>query len=294
MMGAMEVWLHGFAVPHRVAELARRAEAWGFSGLLLADSQNLTADIWVELTLAGAATSTLWVSSLSQIGLRAQSPGEFERSLACLQGLLRGERVGLDGGASAIVWLAADGPGKVPVHVAASGPRVIAAAAKHAEGVDLTVGAELERLRWGAALVRESAAAGVSVGAYVNVAVDPDRDRARALVKGSAATFARFSAATRGDGLSEVTRSGARAAALGYEKDRHGQAAHAGRLDDAFIDAFAIAGPAGEVQARLAEIGETGIERVIVVPCSLDSADQDVLRSNERLARDVLPGLAAA
>ena len=57
----MEVWLHSFAVPGRVVELAREAEGWGFAGLLLADSQNLTADIWVELALAGAATSFLRV-----------------------------------------------------------------------------------------------------------------------------------------------------------------------------------------------------------------------------------------
>ena len=55
----MEVWLHAFSFPGKVAELARKAEAWGFTGLLLADSQNLNADIWVELALAGAATSRL-------------------------------------------------------------------------------------------------------------------------------------------------------------------------------------------------------------------------------------------
>jgi 5,10-methylenetetrahydromethanopterin reductase len=59
MMSEMEVWLHGFAFPGRVVELARGAEKWGFTGLLIADSQNLTADIWVELALAAAATSPL-------------------------------------------------------------------------------------------------------------------------------------------------------------------------------------------------------------------------------------------
>ena len=28
----MEVWIHTFAFPRRVAELAARAEAWGFTG----------------------------------------------------------------------------------------------------------------------------------------------------------------------------------------------------------------------------------------------------------------------
>jgi alkanesulfonate monooxygenase SsuD/methylene tetrahydromethanopterin reductase-like flavin-dependent oxidoreductase (luciferase family) len=44
MTAATEIWLHAFALPGRVADLARRAEAWGFTGMLLADSQNLTAD----------------------------------------------------------------------------------------------------------------------------------------------------------------------------------------------------------------------------------------------------------
>src|SRR5438270_11212367 len=55
----MELWLHTFAFAGRVAEVARQAENWGFAGLLVADSQNLNADIWVELALAGAATSRL-------------------------------------------------------------------------------------------------------------------------------------------------------------------------------------------------------------------------------------------
>ena len=192
----MEFWLHGFAVPGRVAETARRAEAWGFTGLLLADSQNLTADIWVELCLAAAATTRLRIgpgvtnpitrhiavtasaaatlqhesngrvalgigkgdSALSQIGLRALEVSEFEQALAALQGLLRGEEVALPGAsASRIRWVAADAAAKVPVHVAATGPRTIAAAARHADGVDLTVGAEVDRVARGVAIARDAA-----------------------------------------------------------------------------------------------------------------------------------------
>lgn len=48
----IEVWLHTFAVPRQTAEVARHAEAWGFSGLLVADSQNLAADV-LPVLLAG-------------------------------------------------------------------------------------------------------------------------------------------------------------------------------------------------------------------------------------------------
>ena len=175
-MSTMEFWLHGFAVPGRVAELARSAERWGFDGLLLADSQCLTADIWIELCIAAAATSRLRIgpgvtnpltrhlavtasaaatlqresggrvslgigqgdSALTQIGLRALRVGEFEQALKTLQAFLRGEEVALPGAAaSRLRWVNTAAATKVPVHVAATGPRTIAAAARHADGVDL-------------------------------------------------------------------------------------------------------------------------------------------------------------
>jgi alkanesulfonate monooxygenase SsuD/methylene tetrahydromethanopterin reductase-like flavin-dependent oxidoreductase (luciferase family) len=58
---AIEVWLHSFAYARRAVELARRVEAWGFDGLLVADSQNLNADVWIELGLIAAATERIWL-----------------------------------------------------------------------------------------------------------------------------------------------------------------------------------------------------------------------------------------
>ena len=137
------------------------------------------------------------------------------------------------------------------MHVAATGPHVIAAAARHAEGVDFTVGAEPERLRWAVGTAREAAGdRELSLGAYLNVAVDPDRAAARDLVRGSTAIFARF--ATEGaphDGLSEVTRAGIEQVAADYDEAHHGRAAaaHAQALGDEFIDRFAVVGSSAEV-----------------------------------------------
>ncbi len=329
----MEIWLHAFSFPGRVADLARRAETWGFTGLLVADSQNLTADIWIELALAGAATSRLRLgpgvtnpitrhiavsasaaatlqaetggratlgfaqgdSALTQIGLARLPVAEFEQTLCALQGLLRGEEVTLGNGTrSAVRWLRNHYLPKVPVHVAATGPRTIEAAARHADGVDLTVGAELERLRHGVATARGAAGSPLTLGAYLNVAVDDDRDHARSLVRGSVATFARFSAAagTRA-GLANLTREGVEEAVAGYERDRHGEASatFAQQLGDEFIDRFAVAGPPGEVHDRLRTIAACGIERLILVPGSLDTDPETVVRSTARFAHDVLPEL---
>jgi 5,10-methylenetetrahydromethanopterin reductase len=323
----MEVWMHAFSFTRRTVERARQVEAWGFDGLLVADSQNLNADVWVELALAGAATErialgpgvtnpatrhpavtasaalTLQVetggravlglgrgdSALTQIGRRPVSAGELEDALIALQAYLRGEDVG----ASPIRWVEEAGQPKVPVTVAATGPRVIAAGARHAERLDFTVGAEPERLRW--AIETARAAAGdrdPSLGAFLNVAVHPDRAVARELVRGSTAIFARF--ATEGapaDGLSDVTRAGIQRLAAGYDEARHGHAdaPYARRLEDEFIDRFALVGPADEVLDRLAGLAALGIERLVVVPGSLDADPALVAESDARFAEEVLP-----
>ena len=48
-VGLVEVWLHALSFPGRTAALAARAEAWGYTGMLVADSQNLNADVWLAI-----------------------------------------------------------------------------------------------------------------------------------------------------------------------------------------------------------------------------------------------------
>ena len=95
------------------------------------------------------------------------------------------------------------------------------------------------------------------------------------------ATFARFPADAE--------------AVVGYRKERHGEAgaAFAQRLEDEFVDRFAVAGTAEEVRDRLVSIALAGIDRLIIVPGSLDSDPRDVRRSLDRFAHDVLPSLTA-
>jgi 5,10-methylenetetrahydromethanopterin reductase len=234
-------------------------------------------------------------SALTQIGREPVPAHELEEAVVVLQLYLRGEEVSLDGAESRISWIAQSDQPKVPVSVAASGPHVIALAAKHAEAIDFTVGAEPARIRWAVETARTAARdRALSLGAFLNVAVDPDRAVARDLVRGSTAILARF--ATEGappDGLSDVTRAGIERLAADYDESRHGQAAaaHAQALEDEFIDRFALVGPAEEVVERLACLAEVGIERVIVVPGSLDADPALVTEANARFAEQVLPQL---
>ncbi len=96
------------------------------------------------------------------------------------------------------------------------------------------------------------------------------------------------------DGLSHVTRAGIERLAAAYDEGRHGQAAasHAQQLEDDFIDRFALVGPAEEIAERLAGLADLGIERVVVVPGSLDADPVQVAESNARFAEEVLPQLS--
>ena len=333
----MEVWLHTFARPRQTAETARRAERAGYTGMLVADSQNLTAEVWVELAFAAAATAKLKLgpgvtnpatrdvsvtasaaatldeesggravvgfargdSALRQIGREPVGTREFELALERLVAYLGGGPVRLERGASAkLAWIEGSARPAVPVHVAASGARTIAAGARHAQAVDFTVGAEIGRLRWAVetarAVEREDRP---SLGAFVNVAVDPDRARARDLVRGSTSTLARFAAEGGSTtGLSTVTQAGIERLVDDFDESRHGsaRAAAARELSDEFIDRFAVCGPAEEVAERLAALREVGLDRVVVVPGSLDADPGAQAESDERFAAEVLPDLLSA
>jgi hypothetical protein len=65
-------------------------------------------------------------------------------------------------------------------------------------------------------------------------------------------------------------------------------------MEDAFVDRFAVCGPAEEVRERLLELRALGLDRIVVVPASLDADPAAVLASDERFAADVLPALLEA
>jgi 5,10-methylenetetrahydromethanopterin reductase len=96
---------------------------------------------------------------------------------------------------SRLQWLSPDAV-HVPVEVAASGPRVIAAAACAADRVIFALGASAERLRCGVDVARRAREeAGVdpdtlSFGAYLNVVSHPQVEVARRLARGALTTVA--------------------------------------------------------------------------------------------------------
>ncbi len=59
----VEVWTHAAAAPRAIAADARRAEAQGWDGLGVVDSQNRSGDPYVALTMAATVTERIGLAT---------------------------------------------------------------------------------------------------------------------------------------------------------------------------------------------------------------------------------------
>ena len=206
--------------------------------------------------------------------------------------------------ASRIGWIA-DGLGKggvkVPVEVAASGPKVIAMSALHAERVMFTLGADVERLQWGIDLAKKTRRdAGldpdaIAFGAYVNMGCHADVSKARGLVRGGLTTFARFSVMHgKANGpVSAKDREQLETLVSNYDMKQHTRAdsRQAGTLSDDFVDRFAIVGPPERCLARLRDLAALGLDKVAISGGTRGASVEDAAVNRDLVAKHVLPGM---
>jgi 5,10-methylenetetrahydromethanopterin reductase len=171
-------------------------------------------------------------SAIHFLGLEPASVAEFETYVTVLQSYLAGRKVVANGVSSQITWLQRDSAElitptrvvnpsaapKVPLSIAATGPKITGLASRLAERVTLNVGADPRRIARSINHIRESrAAAGldpeaISIGAYLLCAVDDDEEAACRQVRGLAAVYIRFSA-MKGRPLNDLEEADAAAAA---------------------------------------------------------------------------------
>jgi 5,10-methylenetetrahydromethanopterin reductase len=344
-----EVWATGISLPGVAVRMAQRAEADGFDGWFVVDSQNLAGDCYVALTQAAAATERIQLgtgvtnpftrhpavtasaiasvhaasggravlgigrgdSALAHLGLAPAPVDVFGRYLAQVQTYLRGEAVGFDelgredvadvgslGLAgqpteSRLHWLPADLP-KVPVTVAATGPKVIDAAARLADRVTFALGADVERVRWGVERAR-AARPDVELGAFVNVVCHEDIDVARALASGGMSTFARFNVmhGTTHGPMADGSRNLLQDVRGAYDMRRHTQSGspQAERLTPEFAEGFAVLGPADRCIERLRALTDLGLTHLVIVGPSLGSDPAEARAAQQRFVTEVLPAL---
>ncbi|HEY3991333.1 MAG TPA: LLM class flavin-dependent oxidoreductase [Ktedonobacteraceae bacterium] len=335
-----KIWMIVFPLAGQSVGMARWIENAGWDGLAVADTQNLAGDPYSALSLAAHNTSQIGLgtattnattrhpavtasaittvqvesrgravlgigrgdSSLAYLGRKPASLVQFKTYLQQVQGYLRGEEVSIDGYASRMEWVTQTGLPKVPVDVAATGPKVIEIGAQFADWVTLSVGAQPERLRWGMETAHQARLragldpAGLSLGAYVNVVAHPNRARARELARGWVSSFARFSGMLKGEAMESLApegRSVVTQISEQYNMSYHGHQAgeHTAALTDDFIDSFAIAGPSSYCVERLQELMALGFERLVIVGPGRGTDPTEMKQIMLRFSKEVLPGL---
>jgi 5,10-methylenetetrahydromethanopterin reductase len=172
--------------PGYTARLAARIEQMGFDILLCPDTQNLCADPYGQLALAGAATRHLRIgtgvtnpvtrdaaitasamaslqiesggraicgmgrgdSSAAHIGKPNATTEELRRYAQAVQAYLRGDVVMRGQTRSHLRWLDAAAVKPVPIDIACTGPKTIRMAGDVADRVSFAVGSTAERIQW--------------------------------------------------------------------------------------------------------------------------------------------------
>lgn len=259
-------------------------------------------------------------SALAHLGRAPARLASFERYLRHLQIYLKGAAVPFDEidiptstappmseleladapPASQIDWIAAGGL-RVPVEVAASGPKVIAIAALHADRVMFALGADETRIAWGMDLARKTRRDagldpdGITFGAYVNCGCHTSVTSARNLVRGSLTTFARFSVmhGSASGPVSEGDRAVLNDLRNAYDMRAHtrGDLPQASVLTEPFIDHFAIAGTPDQCIAQLLGLAALGLDKVAMTGSMRGVSESDAALSKRLIETEVLPAL---
>lgn len=287
---------------------------------------SITANAIASLQAESGGRAALMIgrgdSALAHLGYAPASVQYLEDYVAVVQSYLRGDSITFDRlpvieglkpveslalagapTASHLEWLRPDLP-KADVMITASGPLMIRAAARVADGVNFAVGADPGRITWAigeARKARELAGLdpdGIRFGAYVSVLPEADREKARRMIAGDVASFARFSVM---HGKPVGPGSAADDAVLTQIHQKYDMGEHfretspqAGALTDDFIDAFAIAGDASYCIDRLLEIMELGITRLLVSTGARGSDRSEAERARSEFAHDIAPVLRSS
>jgi 5,10-methylenetetrahydromethanopterin reductase len=230
-------------------------------------------------------------SALAYLGHAPVSLPAFRTALTTLQTLLSGEEtefgsqalfadapsaetlsLGARPAAMRLKWLPDFLP-KVPLDVAATGPKIIEMAAQLAERITFSVGAIPERLAWALDIARRAGGSrNLSYGAQIIVVCHPDIEAVRAAATSFVAPLARFQIIQSQAAGPQTENDAANFAALrsSYDMTKHDHVISHDKLKGAqldwdFVQRFAIVGPPAHCIERLLDLAALGIERFVVV-----------------------------
>jgi len=316
-------------------ECVKTAEDAGYDRAWVVDSQMLWEDVWVYLTRALAETERIELgvgvanpltrhytvsasaaatlaqlhpgrvilglgrgdSAVRTLGLKQVATKKFAEIVPRVRALLAGEEVDTDAATIRLRWATGE---RVPIGVAATGPRNLRLAGALADIAMLQVGANLAAVRWAVEQVRAGAEeAGrdpdeVEIAIFCGMWVSDHLGEAREESRWAAACAANHI----GDVMQRVPDHGmpdeltrlveARTQAYDYyEGHLDSSAEHTGWLTDELIDDFAITGPPERCLERIRELAEAGVDEISTAYLN------GKLEQLRLVGREIVPALVA-
>lgn len=227
-----------------------------------------------RVVLGLGSSNRRWIEA--QMGIPFKAPlGGLRESVEVVRRLLAGERLTFRGEVFTLDDVELDWrpPGKVPVLLGVKGPKALRLAGEIADGVHCSVLASPAHVR----RVRQTVAAAgrdFIVVAYVLTAISQDGEQARAAVR---PLIARYLGVLHGQSI--LLDAGLGPDRTQTFRDALGRGAPAADLvDDALIDALAVAGTPEHCGRQLARWAEAGLDAPIaVLPGGGDIAAQIAL-----------------
>jgi len=323
---ALEVWTVGLSHVAIAPRAAARAEAQGFDGMVVVDSQNLAGDPFVGLALAARETSTLHLgtgvtnpatrhpaaaaaaiasvhvaskgrahlgigrgdSALAHLGMAPAPVAELERFVRITRAYLRGDTVAFED----LRPYERDGARPVDVLGLAGSPH---ASRLHWLPPDLGP-VPVEVVATG-----PKALAGAGAEAdRVLLAVGADPERVEWAIGVTRAAGAQrvgaFVNVVSHPDLAVARRLGAGGLATFARfsaMDQHTRAGspQAARLTDEFVDRFGVVGPAEHCVTRLRALAALGVDRFIIVGPSIDAEQDEARLAQKMFVGEVLPAI---
>jgi 5,10-methylenetetrahydromethanopterin reductase len=215
-------------------------------------------------------------SSVETMGMKPARLGYFEKTINQMRALLTGEEAELETGK---IHLKHPCKSKVPIYVAASGPKMLELAGRIADGVIILVGVDSDHIRQAKEKIQIGArAAGRDLSnlhllLWVPCAVSdkfPAKDAVKAHVARVVAHPLPFTLDREEQKVLEKIRR-----VYNYYQHMEQKASQAEVIPDWLVDKFAIAGTVSECKAGVEELKKSGIDQIAIIPYGVGSGGRE-------------------
>ena len=298
----------------RIIQLSRQAEELGYSHIWVGDSHLIWREAFVNMAAVALNTSNVIIgtgvtnpvtrhpsvlasayatldemapgrfavgiglgdSSLETMGRKQARLAEFEEAVAQMRAVIEGGEAELESGSKIHLNFAQNR--QIPFYVAASGPRMLELSGRIADGVIILVGVDsgaieraVERIAAGA----ESAGrklSDIDLVLWVPCAVSEGpgaKDAVKAHVARVIAHPLPFTLDEREQKVLDDIHQ-----AYNYYQHMDQRAAQARVIPDWLVDKFAVAGTPDECNAKVAELQQSAINQVAIIPYNVGDADR--------------------